>query len=138
MIYMSEPLYKDLVERLINFPKLCVKLVLNVDTGNIPYKHIFHEVYIPEDVRKFYQLCGVDGFLSEPPYGPIGDHIDILYRGLTHMCSHQELYLNGKVYQPMAYRKAVTMLASLIYECQKFPKACLETHYLEAEVNIVS
>lgn len=134
---LSRYMYKKM-ERLTSETKLVVKLVLSVNTGNVPYEHIFHEIYIPEDVRANFQLCGIDGFLSEPPYAPIGTDIEILYKGLVHMCSHQELYLQGRIYQPASYRKAVSMLAMLIYQCQKYPKARLEAHYLPKEVEVVS
>lgn len=137
-------IYEDLVDGLttsVEDAKLVVKLVLYLDTGNVPYEHVFHEMYVTKDVRANFQICGIDGFLAGPPFGKIGENIDILYRGLVHMCSHQELYVdNLKVYLPTSYRKSVSMLASFIYECQKYPNAHIEAHYIPSkkEVNVVS
>lgn len=134
----KEILMKKWREGMAPRPKLLVKLVIQIYTGNVPFQHIFHEVYIPEDVREIFQICGVDGFLSDPPCAPIGINIEILYNGLVHMCSHSELYMTIPPYQSRAYRKAISMLATLIYECQKYPKAYLEAHYIPKEANVVS
>lgn len=112
-----------------------VRLELDVNTGNIPYKLTLFEMYVSDQIKEYIEFTGCWGIMSaiSSGYIPVGEYLDILFKGLLHLCSNPELYIPGPIDQTEnaklvnRYQQTIYLFSSFITACVKYPKATIIT-----------